>query len=122
MEPSSYRKVKKRIKKKKDFYQHLNTYLAIGVFFFVLNSLTSFGRWWFYWPMFGWGLGLFFHYLDTFGMPFSGPLDEAWEEKQLQRELKKRGVERLDLEELPDKEEAGLREEVQKPWKDEDLV
>lgn len=94
----------------------------MGLFFLVLNSITSFGHWWFYWPMLGWGLGLVFHYLDAFGLPFRGPLDEAWEEKATQKELKKQGMEQLDLEALEDPAEGKLHEADQKPWKEEDLV
>ena len=58
MSHDAYEKARKRVKKKKDFYSHLATYLAMGAFFLALNLLTAPGRWWFYWPMLGWGIGL----------------------------------------------------------------
>ena len=44
--------------KMRRFKRHLGTYLVMSLFFFVLNAVTSFGHWWFYWPMLGWGLGV----------------------------------------------------------------
>lgn len=35
-------------KELKKFYSHLGTYLVFGLFFFILNAITSFGQWWFY--------------------------------------------------------------------------
>ena len=49
------------------FRGHFGTYLLFGVFFFVLNLLTDPGNWWFYWPMFGWGIGVVAHAFATYG-------------------------------------------------------
>lgn len=51
------------------FRGHLTTFLLVGAFLFTLNVLTSFGDWWFYWPLFFWGWGLIAHYLTAFGFP-----------------------------------------------------
>ena len=50
------------------FQAHFATYLLFGVFFFVLNLLTDPGNWWFYWPMFGWGIGIVAHAFATYGV------------------------------------------------------
>ncbi|RME97855.1 MAG: hypothetical protein D6772_09870, partial [Bacteroidetes bacterium] len=83
---------RKRVKAKKDFYKHLATYCVLGGFFFVLNVLTSPGRWWFYWPMLGWGIGVATHYLNTFGFPGSGAGSSEWEEKELAKERARLGM------------------------------
>jgi hypothetical protein len=49
------------------FRTHFGTYLLFGVFFFVLNLLTNAGDWWFYWPLFGWGIAIVAHAFATYG-------------------------------------------------------
>ena len=123
-------KAKKRVHKKKEFYQHLTSYLIMSVFFFVLNVTTAFGHWWFYWPIMGWGIGILFHYFDAFGYPGVGPISKEWEEKAIQEEMEKMEQEEefflrkretdndhLELKELK-KEKAERRAE----WDDKDLV
>ena len=79
--PAGLRRAKKRVKAQKEFYRHLTSYLVMGVFFFLLNAVTSFGNWWFYWPMLGWGIGILFHYFDVFGLPGVGEISKEWEER-----------------------------------------
>lgn len=50
-----------------DFLKHLASFLAFALFFFALNVLTSFGDWWFYWPVFFWGWAVIFHAARTYG-------------------------------------------------------
>ena len=38
--------------------------------------------------MLGWGIGIFSHYIRVFGMPGIGVLDQDWEEREIQKELK----------------------------------
>lgn len=56
-------------KSKKDtaFEGHLMSYLGFVAFFFIINLLTSPGRWWFYWPVLGWGIFVFMHAIGTYG-------------------------------------------------------
>ena len=49
------------------FRGHFAVYLLFGVFMFVLNLLTDPGNWWFYWPLFGWGIGIAAHAFTTYG-------------------------------------------------------
>ena len=121
-----YKEAKKRVKAKKEFFEHLSTYLVMGGFFFFLNALTSFGNWWFFWPMLGWGIGVMFHYISVFGVPGVGQLDKEWEKRALEKELERltdtstnREEERLDLDTL---EKEVKKKVAEKRWKDEDLV
>jgi len=88
-ESRMYEEARERVKKKKDFYGHLTTYVIVGIFFFVLNMLTSPFDWWFYWPMLGWGIGLASHYFSAFGLPGTEALDDEWEEQEIQREIRR---------------------------------
>lgn len=89
MDSRMYDEARKRVKKKKDFYGHLTTYVIVGIFFFVLNMLTNPFDWWFYWPMLGWGIGLSSHYFSAFGLPGADALDDDWEEREIQREMRR---------------------------------
>lgn len=137
MTDPKYLEAKKRVKAKKDFFSHLGTYLVMGTFFFLLNAVTSFGNWWFYWPMLGWGLAVLFHYVDVFGIPGIEQGAGDWEERELEKELRRLGgtgkpdrsehirdlEDHLDLPDLqekrPEKEPAPRKV---KRWDESDLV
>ena len=133
MDERKYQEAKKRVKAKKEFFEHLSTYLVMGGFFFFLNAITSFGRWWFFWPMLGWGIGVMFHYISVFGVPGVGQLDQEWEQRAIQKELERMG--NLPLKEDTPKRQAQVEEEpeenldlkplekrIERKWNDEDLV
>ena len=120
----NYKEAKKKVKTKKEFYEHLTVYAVMSVFFFMLNALTAFGNWWFYWPILGWGIGVLFHYFEVFGFPGIPEMSKEWEERQIQQELKKlekrnssTGLED-DFDELELKE---IRKEKNR-WQDDELV
>ena len=89
MDERRYLEAKKRVRAKREFYRHLGSYFVMSTFFFLLNAVTSFGSWWFYWPMLGWGLAVLFHYVDVFGIPGVDPMTPEWEEQQIQEEMKR---------------------------------
>lgn len=57
-EQQAYQRAIERAKELKRYYTSLGTYVIFCIFFFVLNYFTSYGNWWFYWPMIGWGLSI----------------------------------------------------------------
>ena len=126
MQEDTIKKAKQRVKAKKEFYEHLSTYIVMGVFFFVLNAITAPGRWWFFWPILGWGIGVFFHFLNVFGIPGLGQFDQDWERKALKKEIERLKEEegewineppKFNLEDQPKPNREPLRK-----WNDEDLV
>ena len=80
-----YKEAKKKVKEEKQFYSHLGVYLVMSVFFIVLNLVTSPDHLWFYWPMLGWGLGLFLQGVRVFT---DIGLSKEWEEKRIERHLR----------------------------------
>lgn len=57
-----------RLRKKREFVQHLTVYVVINLAFSLIWLLTTPGG--FYWPMFpliGWGVGIVFHAIDVYG-------------------------------------------------------
>jgi len=89
MDNYRFREARKQVQAKKEFFRHLGTYFVMSVFFFMLNAATSFGSWWFIWPMMGWGLAVLFHYVDVFGIPGVDPISQEWEEREMRREIRR---------------------------------
>jgi hypothetical protein len=52
-------------KRKQSFFDHLRSYLIVNLVLFLVDMFTS-GGVWFYWPLFGWGIGLLFDAAGTF--------------------------------------------------------
>jgi hypothetical protein len=43
------------------FVIHFATYLAVNLLLIVINLATTPGKYWFYWPLLGWGIGIVGH-------------------------------------------------------------
>ena len=80
-EQSSYEKAKKRVEELKGFYIHLFIYLLVNIGLVVVNLMVSAAEVWFFWPLFGWGIGIIAHGIYVFG--FFGILGAKWEEKKI---------------------------------------
>lgn len=78
------KKARKIAKKKSDFYIHLVIYIAVNAFliaqWWVIAGPGSFP--WFVFPLFGWGIGIAAHAVDTFR-------GESYMEKQAEIEYQK---------------------------------
>ncbi|WP_284651926.1 2TM domain-containing protein [Flavobacterium terrisoli] len=81
-ENMAYMKAKERVEKLKGFYGNLISYCCVIPFLIFINLRTG-GFQWFWFPMFGWGMGLTFHALETFGY------GKSWEERKIQEILNK---------------------------------
>jgi uncharacterized integral membrane protein len=75
-------RARRRLRAEKGFYIHLAVYALVNAVLFLINSRTG-SPWWFFWPAFGWGLGLAIHGVTVFGMHGAA---RDWEERRL-REL-----------------------------------
>ncbi len=82
MADERYERAKKRVEEIKSFYTHLIVYVFVNLGLFILNFVTSRGEWWFFWPLLGWGIGLFFHGMGVF--VFSRFPGKKWEERKIQ--------------------------------------
>ena len=70
------------------FYSHAFAYVLVNAGLFALNLLTSPGRWWFFYPMLGWGVGLAAHGMSVFA--FGGWLGGDWEQRKIREYLDRR--------------------------------
>jgi hypothetical protein len=55
-----------RLKKKRDLTAHAMAYVAINGFLVVIWATVTGGFFWPVFPLFGWGIGLFFHAWDVY--------------------------------------------------------
>ena len=80
-ENNKYVRAVERVEKMKEFYQNLVTYLVmIPVFIFInLRFVPQFH--WFWFPIFGWGIGVIFHGLEAHNYSFF--LGKNWESNKI---------------------------------------
>ncbi len=74
-----YKRAQDRVDEIKGFYTHLIAYLLITPFLILINYFTYWDFQWFWFPLFGWGLGLATHGLKVFG------LGSQWEERKIRK-------------------------------------
>lgn len=86
-EEEKYQKAKERVEEIKGFYIHLFIFILINCGLFTINLVFEPDHYWFYWPLFGWGIGLVAHGLAVFGL--GGFLGKDWEEKQIKKIMDK---------------------------------
>ncbi len=82
-----YNKAQKRVEEIKGFYGNLTSYVFVNIGLLVLNLVTSPNHLWFFWPLFGWGIGVVIHGMKTFDyLPFFG---KDWEDKKIKEFIEK---------------------------------
>ena len=81
-EEQIYNQAEKRVAEKKGFYLHLTIYICISLILVLIWAFVA-GRGfpWFIFPIVGWGIGIFFHGLGTFG----GKTDRAAIDKEAEK-------------------------------------
>jgi hypothetical protein len=118
-----YKEARKRVKKKKEFYRNLFSWLLTSIFLFIINLMTSPRFLWALFPFVGWGIGIAFHAFEIFGYPGMG---SDWEERQVEEEMRR--IERMGLRSGPPESEDRLdlpelkKKDSDQPYEDEDLV
>lgn len=73
-----------RLEKRSEFWAHLSAYVLVNgmlatIWFFVSGE----GLFWPVFPILGWGIGLFFHAIETFRRPYT--------EDRIRREMDRLG-------------------------------
>jgi two-component system LytT family sensor kinase len=87
LENSKYVRALEKVEKLKEFYQNLASYCIVVPFLIFINLRFSPGFQWFWFPMFGWGIGLTFHFLEVNN--YNVFLGKNWEEKKIEQLMKK---------------------------------
>jgi len=78
-----YRRAQKQVEEIKGFYASLIAYCIIIPFLVFLNYRTSWDHKWFFYPMFGWGIGLVIQGFMAFGY------GSNWEERKIREYMNK---------------------------------
>ena len=81
LESSKYVRAVERVEKLKEFYQNLASYCIVIPFLIFINLNFSPGFHWFWFPIFGWGIGLVFHFLEVNN--YNVFLGKNWEERKI---------------------------------------
>lgn len=82
-EENAYFKAKQRVKEIKEFYGNLISYCVVIPFLIFINYYTAWGFKWFWFPLFGWGIGLTIHAFSVFGY------GTDWEERKIKELMEK---------------------------------
>jgi len=72
----------KRLKDKREFWQHLVTYVVVNAALVGIWALGDQGYFWPGWVLFGWGIGIVFHAWNTF---YARPISDADVEREIRR-------------------------------------
>ncbi|MBU3012588.1 2TM domain-containing protein [Polaribacter vadi] len=87
LENNKYVKAVERVEKLKEFYQNLASYCIVIPFLIFINLRFSPGFHWFWFPIFGWGMGLAFHFLEVNN--YNIFLGSNWEDKKIKELMDK---------------------------------
>ncbi len=82
-ESERYHEAKKHVENLKGFYGSLVAYCVVIPFLIFINYRTSPGYQWFWFPAFGWGLGLVIQGFQTFGYGLN------WEKRKMREFMEK---------------------------------
>lgn len=78
----AYQRAKDKVEQLKGFYGNLISYCIVIPVLIIINLKTSSFQW-FWFPMLGWGMGLTFHALETFGY------GKSWEDRKINELMNK---------------------------------
>jgi two-component system LytT family sensor kinase len=87
LENSNYVKAVEKVEKLKEFYQNLASFCLVIPFLIFINLRFSPGFHWFWFPIFGWGIGLTFHFLEVNN--YNILLGKNWEDKKIKELMDK---------------------------------
>ncbi|KAB1069086.1 histidine kinase [Tamlana haliotis] len=82
----SYVRARKHVEELKGFYYSLASYCVVIPFLIFVNYKTYWGFQWFWFPMFGWGLGLVIQAFRVF--VDDGAFGRNWEKRKLEQFMK----------------------------------
>ncbi|MCT4699389.1 2TM domain-containing protein [Tenacibaculum haliotis] len=86
IENSKYVRAVEKVEKLKEFYQNLASYCMVIPFLIFINLKFSPQFHWFWFPIFGWGVGLTFHFLEVNN--YNIFLGKNWEERKINEMMK----------------------------------
>jgi len=76
------KRAREYVEEVKAFYSHLMVYIVVNAGLFAIDYITSPDQLWFYWPLFGWGIGLAMHFFRVFVV--GDIFGNNWEKRKIQ--------------------------------------
>ncbi|MGZ0017778.1 2TM domain-containing protein [Yeosuana sp. AK3] len=85
----AYLRAQKKVKKIVGFYWHLASYVIVNIFLLFLFASSNDNFWSFgtFSTAIFWGIGLFFHFIGTFGADFM--FGKNWEQRKIKEYMDK---------------------------------
>ena len=81
MTDERYDRARKRVEELRGFYWHFMVFVFVNAMLLGIDVLSGDG-YWFYWPLFGWGIGVAVHALSVFA---GGPFGKQWEDRKIRQ-------------------------------------
>ena len=78
-----YKNAEKRVREKLEFYQHLTVFIIVNLGLTFINLYFTPDYIWCKFPLIGWGIGIFCHWLTVFG-PFNS---QRMKNKMMEKEI-----------------------------------
>ncbi|TNJ43536.1 2TM domain-containing protein [Tamlana fucoidanivorans] len=79
----SYLRARKHVEELKAFYCSIASYIIVIPFLIFINYKTYWGFKWFWFPMFGWGIGIVIHAFRVFVN--DGAFGRSWEKRKIEQ-------------------------------------
>jgi signal transduction histidine kinase len=112
-EEEALKRARRRAAAQTGFFAHLVSYLGVIGFLAFINLLTTPMRPWFLWPAFGWGIGVFCHFMGVFG---SRAVKERFFDPAVERELRReRASMRTEKQASIDELSSSIAHEIRNP-------
>jgi hypothetical protein len=89
--PEALEEARRHVRRKRIFYAVLGIWIALSVMWVVIDMTDDSSSIWFYWPMFGTGIGVAITGIVLFGI--GGLFGAEWERRQIDEYLRRRGDE-----------------------------
>ena len=125
MDEQYYDQARKRVLKKKRFFNHLKSFVIVNAIMLVVVALDG-EPFQFLPATLFWGMGLAFHYVKVFGIPGTNILTPEWEDEEIRKEMErmKGSPKKEEKAEVPppSPEEPLELKELRKNYDEKDLV
>lgn len=128
-EEKQYLLARKRVQKKKRFYNHLKSYVIVNIALGVMATMSGDPFFEFLPVPLFWGMGLAFHYIKVFGIPGTKILTPEWEDEEIEKEMDRikgrrhhKPTSAAPPPSPPEEEESLELKELRKNYDDKDLV
>lgn len=85
----AYRRARRRVDAKIGFFIHAAIYVLVNALLIGINLSTSPNYLWFFWPLGGWGVGMFFHAMSVFLFVEGSAMKQRMIDQELERQRRR---------------------------------